>query len=47
VVLSHESLEGKGPWFALGDAGVEMHQIRAAALGEALEAYLTGRQSVS
>jgi cation diffusion facilitator family transporter len=36
VVLLRESLRGKGPVYALGDAGVEMKETEAATLSEAL-----------
>jgi len=37
VVLLKEDLTGKGPAYALGDAGVEMRQTEATTLAEALE----------
>ncbi len=37
VVLLKEALRGKGPMYVFGDAGVEMHQVAAATLPEALK----------
>ena len=37
VVLLKESLRGKGPVYVFGDAGVEMQEIEATTLSEALE----------
>jgi cation diffusion facilitator family transporter len=37
VVLVKQSLQGKGPVYVFGDAGVEMRQTNASTLGEAVE----------
>jgi cation diffusion facilitator family transporter len=36
VILLQESLQGKGPMYAFGDAGVEVHSTNASALSEAI-----------